>query len=114
VGDYVTAAHSTILHACTIGNRILIGMNATILDGAQIGDGCMIAAGALVREGTIVPPNSLVVGVPARIVEGKGRPEFNEQNAISYYILSRKYIAGEDGISPGDLLEEMGQFKPEE
>lgn len=114
IGDFVTAAHSTIMHACTIGSCVMIGMNATILDGAQIGDGTMIAANALVRENTIVPPNSLVVGVPGRIIEGKGRPEFLKQNAISYYVLSRKYMAGKDSIEPDELMTLMESFKPEE
>jgi carbonic anhydrase/acetyltransferase-like protein (isoleucine patch superfamily) len=114
IGDYVTAAHSTIMHACTIGNCVMIGINATILDGVQIGDGTMVAANALVREGTIVPPNSLAVGVPARIIEGKGRREFIEQNAISYYILSRTYMSGEDGIPPDELMKRMQSFTPEE
>jgi carbonic anhydrase/acetyltransferase-like protein (isoleucine patch superfamily) len=114
IGDYVTAAHSTVMHACTIGNCVMIGINATVLDGARIGEGTMIAANALVREGTIVPPNSLVVGVPGRIIEGKGQPEFIEQNAISYYILSRTYLRGDDGISPEELMKRMHAFTPEE
>jgi carbonic anhydrase/acetyltransferase-like protein (isoleucine patch superfamily) len=114
IGDFVTAAHSTIMHACTIGNRVMIGMGATIMDGAQIGDGTLIAANALVKENSVVPPNSLVVGVPGRIIEGKGRPEFIEQNAISYYILSRKYMAGEESISPEELVKLMESFKSEE
>ena len=114
IGDFVTAAHSTTMHACTIGSCVMIGMNATVLDGAKIGDGTMIAANALVRENTIVPPNSLVVGVPGRIIEGKGRPEFLKQNAISYYVLSRKYMAGEDTIAPDELMNLMQSFRPEE
>jgi carbonic anhydrase/acetyltransferase-like protein (isoleucine patch superfamily) len=113
IGDFVTAAHSSIMHACTIGNRVMIGMGATILDGAQIGDGTMIAANALIRENMVVPPNSLVVGVPGRIIEGKGRPEFIEQNAISYYVLSRKYMSGVYTISPEELLSLMQSFTPE-
>jgi carbonic anhydrase/acetyltransferase-like protein (isoleucine patch superfamily) len=113
IGDFVTAAHSSIMHACTIGSRVMIGMAATILDGAQIGDGTMVAANALVRENTIVPPNSLVVGVPGRVIEGKGKPEFIEQNAISYYVLSRKYMEGKDIISPEELLKLMQAFQAE-
>jgi carbonic anhydrase/acetyltransferase-like protein (isoleucine patch superfamily) len=113
VGDYVTVAHSAILHACMIGNRVMVGMGATVLDGSQIGDGTMIAANALVKENSIVPPNSLVVGVPGRIIEGRGRPQFIEQNAISYYVLSRKYMEGKDTISPDELLGLMQSFKPE-
>jgi carbonic anhydrase/acetyltransferase-like protein (isoleucine patch superfamily) len=114
VGDYVTAAHSSIIHACSIGNYVLVGMNATVLDGAQVGDGTMIGAGAVVKAGEIVPPNSLVVGVPGRIIEGKNHREFIEQNAISYYLLSRKYITGEDSIDPEELMQAMASFKPEE
>jgi len=114
VADFVTAAHSSIIHACAIGNCVLIGMNATVLDGAQVGDGTLIAAGAVVKENMVVPPNSLVVGVPGRIIEGKGRPEFIEQNAISYYLLSRKYITGEDSIPPDELMQQMQSFKLEE
>src|SRR5213596_1672633 len=47
VGDYVTIGHSAIVHACTVGNEVLVGMGATILDGAIIGDQCLIGAGAL-------------------------------------------------------------------
>ena len=114
IGDFVTAAHSTVIHACTIGNRVLIGIGAIVLDGAQVGDGTIVAAGAVVKEGAIIPPNSLVVGVPGRVIEGKGDPEFLEQNAISYYLLSRKYIAGEDKIDPEELLDAMADFKIEE
>ncbi|RJP21830.1 MAG: gamma carbonic anhydrase family protein [Candidatus Abyssobacteria bacterium SURF_5] len=114
IGDFVTAAHSSIMHACTVGNRVMIGMGATILDGARIGDGTMIAANALVRENMNVPPNSLVVGVPGRILEGKGRPEFIEQNAISYYVLSRKYMEGVDSISPAELLSLMQKFEAQD
>jgi carbonic anhydrase/acetyltransferase-like protein (isoleucine patch superfamily) len=114
IGDFVTAAHSSIMHACTVGDRVMIGMAATILDGARIGEGTMIAANSLVRENMVVPPNSLVVGVPGRIIEGKGRPQFIEQNAISYYVLSRKYMEGKDTISPDELVSLMQAFRPKE
>jgi len=52
--------------------------------------------------------------VPGRIIEGKGRPEFLRQNAISYYVLSRKYMTGEDSITPDELMNLMQSFEPEE
>jgi len=67
VGDDVTIGHGAIIHGCTIGDRVLVGMGAIILNGAQIGDDSIVAAGALVREGMEVPPGSLVVGVPAKV-----------------------------------------------
>jgi len=69
VGDYVTVGHNAILHGCKIGNYVLIGMGAIVLDGAEIGDGAIVAAGAVVLEGRKVPPKTLVAGVPAKPVK---------------------------------------------
>ena len=66
IGDDVTVGHHAILHGCTIGNRVLVGMGATVLNNAVIGDDCLIGAGALVTEGKVFPPGSLIVGVPAQ------------------------------------------------
>jgi gamma-carbonic anhydrase len=68
VGNYVTIGHSAIVHACTVGDEVLIGMGAVILDGAVIGRQSIIGAGALVTQGTRIPPGSLAVGAPARVV----------------------------------------------
>jgi len=67
IGDDVTIGHRAIIHGCTIGNNVLIGMGATIMDGAIIGENSIVGAGALVTGGTKVPPNSLVLGIPARV-----------------------------------------------
>lgn len=69
IGDYVTIGHSATIHGCTIEDHCLIGMGAIVLNGAVIGQGSIIAAGALVREKQVIPPNSLVVGVPGKIVK---------------------------------------------
>lgn len=68
IGNYVTVGHSAIVHACTIGNECLIGMGAVVLDGAEIGDQCIIGANALVKQNMKVPPGSMVLGSPAKIV----------------------------------------------
>lgn len=68
IGDYVTVGHRAIVHGCTIGHHCLIGMGAVILSDAIIGDYCLVAAGAVVREGQVIPPRSVVVGVPARVL----------------------------------------------
>lgn len=68
IGDYVSIAHSCIVHACTIHNGVLIGMGARILDRAEIGEGSLIGAGSLVPMRMKVPPRSLVMGSPARVV----------------------------------------------
>src|SRR5438093_12604409 len=68
VGNYVTAGHSAIVHACTIADEVLVGMGATILDGAVVGERSLIGANALVTQRTQIPPGSLVLGSPARVV----------------------------------------------
>jgi carbonic anhydrase/acetyltransferase-like protein (isoleucine patch superfamily) len=59
--------HSVVIHASKVGDRCLIGNNATLLEDVEIGDDCLVAANTLVRVGTKVPPGSFVVGVPAQI-----------------------------------------------
>ncbi len=68
IGRDCTIGHRATLHGCTIGDRVLVGMGATILNHAIIPDDCVVGAGALVTEGKTFPPGSLIVGVPARAV----------------------------------------------
>src|SRR5262249_1460057 len=67
VGNYVTVGHGAILHACTVGDEVLVGMGATILDGAVVGEQSIIGARALVTPGKKIPGGSLVLGAPARV-----------------------------------------------
>ncbi len=68
IGDWVTVGHGAVVHACTIEDECLIGMNCTILDGAVIGAQSIVGANALVTGGTRIPAGSLVLGSPARVV----------------------------------------------
>jgi len=68
IGAYVTVGHSAVVHGCTIEDEVLVGMGAVILDGARIGTQSIIGARALVTAGTVIPPRSLVLGMPARVV----------------------------------------------
>jgi carbonic anhydrase/acetyltransferase-like protein (isoleucine patch superfamily) len=68
VGNYVTVGHCAIVHACTVGDEVLVGMGATILDGAVIGERSLIGANALVTQKTVIPAGSLVLGSPAKVV----------------------------------------------
>jgi carbonic anhydrase/acetyltransferase-like protein (isoleucine patch superfamily) len=68
VGRDCTVGHHAILHGCTLGDRVLVGMGATILNDAVIADDCLIGAGALVTEGKSFPPGSLIIGAPAKAV----------------------------------------------
>ena len=68
IGKNCTIGHRAILHGCTIGDNSLIGMGATILNHAKVGRNCLIGANALVAEGKIIPDNSLVMGMPGKVV----------------------------------------------
>lgn len=68
VGNDVGVGHRVILHGCTIEDFCLIGMGSVLLNHVHVGTGSVIGAGAVVPEGMRIPPGSLVLGVPARVV----------------------------------------------
>ncbi len=78
VGDYCVVGHNVILHACTVGDGVLVGMGAIVLNGVKIGDGALIGAGALVTEGTKVKPESLYLGSPAKFVRKLSKREVKD------------------------------------
>jgi len=67
IGDNVHVGHGAVVHCSRIGNNVLIGMNAVVLDGVEIGDYCVIGAGCVVTQGMKIPDRSFVVGVPGKI-----------------------------------------------
>jgi carbonic anhydrase/acetyltransferase-like protein (isoleucine patch superfamily) len=67
VGDDVTIGHGAIVHGCTVGSRVLIGMGAILLNGVTVGEDSIVAAGTLLPEGTAVPPRSMVMGSPGKV-----------------------------------------------
>lgn len=88
VGAYCTIGHGAMVHACTIGDECLIGMRSVVLDGAEIGSQSLIAAGAVVTPRTKIPPGSMVMGTPAKVV----RPLTAEERA-GLRLWAEKYIA---------------------
>lgn len=69
IGNDVTVGHGAIVHGAVIEDGCLIGIRATLLNGCRIGAGSVIGAGALVPEGMLVPPNSVVMGVPGKVIK---------------------------------------------
>ena len=67
LGADVSVGHGCIIHACTIGDRVLVGMGTIIMDGARVGDDCLIAAGSLLPKGKVFEAGSLIMGSPARV-----------------------------------------------
>ena len=97
IGELVTVGHGAIIHACTIEDECLIGMGACILDGAVIGKRSIIGANALVTGGTVIPPGSLVLGSPAKVVKTLDEEAQADVKswAEKYVRGSRKYMARE-------------------
>ena len=95
LGERVTVGHRAVVHACTVGDEVLVGMGAVILDGAHIGARSIVAAGALVTKNTVIPEGSLVVGSPARVVRSLSAEEqkANAKLALKYVEVSRRYLA---------------------
>lgn len=96
IGADCTIGHKAILHGCTIKDNALVGMGATVLNGAVIGSNCIIGANALIAEGKEIPDNSLVVGVPGKIVRTLP-PESAEtirKSAERYVLNWRRFRAG--------------------
>ncbi|MGH8250371.1 MAG: gamma carbonic anhydrase family protein [Steroidobacteraceae bacterium] len=91
IGDDCTIGHRVILHACTVGNRALVGMGAIVIDGAVIGDEVIVGAGSLVPAGRQLPPRSLWVGIPARL-----RRELNAEEIAYLAESAAHYVALKD------------------
>lgn len=101
IGSDCTVGHSAVIHACTVEDFCLIGMGAILLDGCRIGRGSLIAAASLVTPGTDIPPNSLVMGSPAKVkreVNDKEREQIR-YGASHYVELARRYLAEAEGSS---------------
>ncbi|MEX0852898.1 MAG: gamma carbonic anhydrase family protein [Bauldia sp.] len=96
IGRGCTIGHRAVIHGCTIGDNVLVGMAAVILNGARVGDDCLIAAGTLVAEGREIPPGSLVIGVPGKVVRPLSHEEIgrNRDSAAHYVANWRRFAAG--------------------
>ena len=88
IGDRVTVGHLAMLHGCTIGNGSLIGIGSVVLNRAKIGCNCLIAAKSLVPEGKVIADNSIVRGIPGRVV-GQVTDKHLAMMELSY----RSYVA---------------------
>ena len=92
IGDNVIVGHGAAVHSARVGSRVLIGMNATTLHNSEIGDGSIIAAGAVVIEGQKIPPNSFVVGIPAKVKgEVKQQMAWLDGHEDAYPDLAKRY-----------------------
>lgn len=95
LGDDVTVGHQVTLHGCTLGNRILVGMGATVMDGAVIEDEVVLGAGSLVPPGKTLKSGYLYVGSPAKAVRPLSDQEksYFTYTANNYVNLKNEYLA---------------------
>lgn len=93
IGAWVTVGHKAVVHACEIGDGCLIGMGAVVLDGAKVGTNCLIGANTTIKAGMEIPPGSMVVGTPGKIVRTLGDEEQAGLKAWAehYLTLSDRY-----------------------
>ncbi len=87
LGNYVTVGHGAIVHACTVADQVLVGISATVLDGAVVGEQTVIGASAVVTPDTQIPPGSLALGTPARVVR-----ELTPRERVDLKVLAEKYV----------------------
>ena len=87
IGDDVTIGHAAVVHGCTIGDRVLVGISAIVLDGAVIGDDVVIAAGSLVPPSAVIPSGVMVMGRPAKVTrELTEQDRFWSKSAAELYV----------------------------
>jgi len=95
VGDEVTVGHHVVIHGCTIGNRVLVGIGSVILNGVVIEDDSFIAAGTLLTPGMHVPSGSMVMGSPGRVKRTLSDAErAGLLNSAAGYVLNAKLHRG--------------------
>jgi carbonic anhydrase/acetyltransferase-like protein (isoleucine patch superfamily) len=96
IEDGVVIGHGAIVHGLRVGRDSLIGMGATLLGGSEIGEECLVAAGALVTEGRRIPPRSVVMGVPAKVIRPITADELEKTRTICahYLEMAQRYVRG--------------------
>ncbi|MDX2323907.1 gamma carbonic anhydrase family protein [Campylobacter hepaticus] len=94
MGDDVTIGHNCVIHACTIKDRVLVGMNAVIMDEAFIEEDSIVGAGSVVTKGKKFPKASLILGNPARLIRTltPKEIEFLKQSALNYVEFKNEFL----------------------
>lgn len=100
IGRNCTIGHACIVHGCTIGDNVLVGMGTTILNGARIGENSLIGAGSLITEGKEFPPGSVIMGRPAKVVREVGERELAmiHKGHLTYKQNAKNYASGGSAV----------------
>lgn len=95
VGDGVTIGHAAVVHGAKLGDNVVIGMHAVVMNGADVGRDSLVAVGAVVTEGTVIPPGSLVLGLPGKVVRALSADEIaRNRRSAEHYIANAKVFRG--------------------
>ena len=103
VGDDCSITTRATLRGCTIGDRCLIGVNATVMDGAKIGENSIVAGHAMVDKNAVFEANSIIAGVPAKKIGERDNSGVTRLNSTIYQIVSQNYANGEERFSKDQL-----------
>ena len=98
IGEDCSITHHATLHGCDIGDRCLIGINATIMDRAKVGENSFVAGHTIITENKEFPPNSVIAGVPGKVVATRDCGEANRLNAQFYSACAAQYSQGQDRL----------------
>lgn len=98
IGDNVSVGHNAVVHGCTVGDNVIVGMGSVILDGAKIGSNCIVGAATLITKNKHIPDGSLVFGNPFRVVRALTEEEIEgiKRNAAGYVELAAVQLRGEE------------------
>ncbi len=94
IGAHCSITHHCTIHGARIGDNCLVGINATLMDGVVIGENCTIAGGTFIPENTVIPANSVVKGVPGKVMRTENRWVINRINAWYYSRNALAYAQG--------------------
>ena len=83
IGSRVTVGHKAVLHGCTVGDNSLIGINSVVMNGVTIGENCLIGSNTLITEGKTIPPGTLTLGSPGKVVRDLTAEEIEELTDFS-------------------------------
>ncbi|MEM8918454.1 MAG: gamma carbonic anhydrase family protein [Pseudomonadota bacterium] len=109
IGDDCSITTRSTLRGCTIGDRCLIGINATIMDGAEIGENSIVAGHAMVDKNAKFEANSIIAGVPAKKISERDNSSVTVLNSAIYQAISQNYARGKERLSDEQLAQIMAK-----
>lgn len=110
VGGMCNIGHGAVLHGCRLGERVLVGMNAVVMDGVEVGDDALVAALAFVPAAAEIPPGALVAGIPATVKRDLTAKEkqWKAEGSTEYLALTKRSRASMELVEPLDALPAPG------